>query len=79
VWVRVTKISKNYDLLPKWELLLIRQYFPKKYDFQLITDERVTEVENILNNRPRKRYGFKTPDEVFSLTLLNNGIVALIT
>ncbi len=79
MWVRVTKISKNYDLLPKWELLLIRQYFPKKYDFQLITDERVTEVENILNNRPRKRYGFKTPDEVFSLTLLNNGIVALIT
>ena len=45
---------------------LIRQYFPKKSDFNLIKDEYVQEIENKLNNRPRKRFGFKTPNEVFS-------------
>ena len=39
---------------------LIRQYFPKKSDFDLITKEQVTEIENKLNNRPRKRFGYKT-------------------
>jgi transposase, IS30 family len=48
---------------------LIRQYFPKKSDFKLIKDEYVQEIENKLNNRPRKRYGFKTPYEVFSQKL----------
>jgi transposase, IS30 family len=50
---------------------LIRQYFPKKSDFKLITDEYVQEIENKLNNRPRKRYGFKTPNEVFSKKIKN--------
>jgi IS30 family transposase len=44
---------------------LVRQYFPKGSDFSLITPERVQEVVEILNNRPRKRYGFKTPNEVY--------------
>lgn len=48
---------------------LIRQYFPKKSDFKLINKEYVKEIENKLNNRPRKRYGFKTPNEVFSQKL----------
>jgi transposase, IS30 family len=48
---------------------LIRQYFPKKSDFKLIKNEYVQEIENKLNNRPRKRYGFKTPNEVFSQKL----------
>ncbi len=48
---------------------LIRQYFPKKSDFKLIQKEYVQEIENKLNNRPRKRYGFKTPNEVFSQKL----------
>jgi redox-sensitive bicupin YhaK (pirin superfamily) len=34
----------------------------KQMDFGEITDERVAEVENILNNRPRKRYGFYIPN-----------------
>jgi transposase, IS30 family len=50
---------------------LIRQYFPKKSDFKLIKNEYVQEIENKLNNRPRKRYGFKTPNEVFSQKLKN--------
>jgi IS30 family transposase len=52
---------------------LIRQYFPKKYDFSLITPQRITEVENILNNRPRKRFGYKTPNEIFKQKLKTAG------
>lgn len=44
---------------------LIRQYFPKKYDFAKITPEDVNKVAARLNNRPRKTLGFKTPNEVF--------------
>jgi transposase, IS30 family len=58
---------------------LVRQYFPKKMDFGEITDERVAEVENILNNRPRKRYGFQTPNEVHAKAMANGGNVAFVT
>jgi len=44
---------------------LIRQYFPKKYDFNLITKKELQQVVNRLNNRPRKRLKFKTPKQVF--------------
>ena len=42
---------------------LIRQYFPKKTDFTKITDEQVQWVENILNNRPRKKLEYLSPIE----------------
>lgn len=44
---------------------LLRQYFPKKYDFNLITEEELKHVVKKLNDRPRKRLGFKTPRQVF--------------
>jgi IS30 family transposase len=44
---------------------LVRQYFPKGSDFSLITPEHVAFVVNRLNNRPRKRHQFKSPNEVF--------------
>ena len=44
---------------------LVRQYFPKKYDFSKITDQELQQVEDRLNNRPRKTLGFRTPNEVF--------------
>lgn len=44
---------------------LIRQYFPKKYDFAKITPQDVLRVAAKLNNRPRKTLGFRTPNEVF--------------
>jgi IS30 family transposase len=44
---------------------LIRQYFPKKHDFNTITDKDVSMVMNKLNNRPRKCLGYKTPNQVF--------------
>ena len=47
---------------------LIRQYFPKKTDFAAITDEQVQWVENKLNNRPRKRLNFLTPNQIYNQT-----------
>lgn len=44
---------------------LIRRYFPKKTDFRNVSDEEIHMVERLLNSRPRKRLGFKTPYEVF--------------
>lgn len=44
---------------------LIRQYFPKKYDFTTIAEKDICMVMNKLNNRPRKCLGFKTPNQVF--------------
>ena len=44
---------------------LIRQYFPKKYDFTRITNTELRRVERQLNNRPRKSLGYRTPNEVF--------------
>jgi IS30 family transposase len=43
--------------------LWIRYYFPKGTDFGKIPEEDLKDVEWELNNRPRKRLGFKTPME----------------
>jgi len=45
---------------------LIRYYLPKGTDFATISDETIKAIENTLNNRPRKRLGWKTPLEVFN-------------
>lgn len=44
---------------------LVRQYFPKKYEFARITNSDLQQVEDLLNNRPRKTLGYRTPNEVF--------------
>jgi IS30 family transposase len=49
---------------------LIRQYFPKKYDFGQVSQEDVQRVAARLNNRPRKTLGYRTPNEVFFKHLL---------
>lgn len=43
---------------------LIRQYFPKGTDFRTVSHQRVREVEDRLNDRPRACLGFRTPREV---------------
>lgn len=45
---------------------LIRQYIPKKSDFELISDEFIQEIQDKLNNRPRKRLNFESPISVFN-------------
>lgn len=44
---------------------LVRQYFPKKTSFENITQQDIDKVVNILNNRPRKRYDYFSPNEMF--------------
>lgn len=44
---------------------LIRQYIPKKTDFSKLTQKEIARIERKINNRPRKKLGFKTPYEVF--------------
>jgi len=44
---------------------LIRRFYPKGTDFRKLTDKEITYIEYLLNSRPRKRLGWKTPYEVF--------------
>lgn len=48
---------------------LIREYFPKKTDFDMITEEEISKVEYALNTRPRKRLNWQTPLELMSVAL----------
>ena len=43
---------------------LIRQYFPKGTAFNTVSPARVRQVENLINDRPRRCLGYKTPNEV---------------
>jgi transposase, IS30 family len=49
---------------------LIRQYLPKSMGFESITQEDCQKIMDILNNRPRKVLGFRTPVEVFFSNML---------
>lgn len=44
---------------------LLRQYFPKGTSFKDFCDNYFERVVDLINNRPRKRLGYKTPAEVF--------------
>lgn len=44
---------------------LVRRFFPRGTDFRTVTDEEIRRVEYLLNSRPRKRLGWKTPYQVF--------------
>ena len=45
---------------------LVRQYIPKKVDFDYVTHDYVQYVEQQLNNRPRKRFGYLSPNQIVS-------------
>jgi IS30 family transposase len=49
---------------------LIRQYFPKTLNLDDIPQEAVVMVENLLNNRPRKKLNFLTPNQALERYLL---------
>ncbi|UTD53866.1 IS30 family transposase [Halomonas sp. MS1] len=44
---------------------LIRQYFPKGTDFRNVSGTELRRVVNKLNDRPRRRLGYRTPPQVF--------------
>jgi IS30 family transposase len=60
-WQRGTNESTNG---------LLRWYFPKRTDFQLVSQEIVNEVVMRLNSTPRKVLGYQTPSEVFTAHIM---------
>jgi transposase, IS30 family len=42
---------------------LLRQYIPKKMDFSQIDDQDLKHYQDLLNNRPRKKLAFESPQE----------------
>ena len=44
---------------------LLRFFFPKGCDFLAVSPEYFAAVIDLLNHRPRKRLGWRTPFEVF--------------
>jgi len=59
---------------------LLRQYFPKSTDLSIYAPDYLEHVAAKLNNRPRKRLGFKTPaealDELLSQPLNPHGVAS---
>lgn len=59
---------------------LLRGYLPKRCDIRNLNQEELDDIAEELNNRPRKRLGFRSPNEVYyhylqnSQNLLKKGI-----
>ncbi len=47
---------------------LIRQYLPKRCDLSVYSDADIQAIEDKLNQRPRKRLDFRTPQHVFEIS-----------
>ena len=56
---------------------VIRRFFPKKTDFNLVTIQEIKRVEDEINNRPIRKFKYLSANEVFSQ--LKGDTVALIT
>lgn len=42
----------------------IRRFFPKKTDLSIVTDYQVKRVEQLLNDRPVRKFNYQTPNQV---------------
>lgn len=51
---------------------LLRQFFPKGTDFTRISHREVARVEQLLNERPRKRLDYRTPAEILQPRFCRN-------
>jgi len=51
--------------LSEYSNKLIRQYIPKKSNFNTFDDEYIKQVQYKINRRPRKNLDFRTPKEAF--------------
>jgi len=60
-WERGTNENTN---------MLIRDFFPKGTDFNTIPSGKIKNVQELLNNRPRKTLDWSTPNEVFNEMIL---------
>lgn len=46
--------------------MFIRQYLPKNAPIDSMTEDQIYDIQEKLNDRPRKCLGYKTPNEVFN-------------
>ena len=53
---------------------LLREYLPKGTDLSAVTPERLQFIQDELNDRPRKRFGFYTPREQLAKLLENQSV-----
>ena len=53
---------------------LVRQYIPKKTNFDTINQQQIKEIQYKINNRPRKNLKFFSPKEIFFAYLQNNKV-----
>jgi IS30 family transposase len=51
---------------------LLRRYLPKGTSFKHLTQERLDQITQEINDRPRKCLGYQTPNEVFQLDRQNH-------
>lgn len=58
-WQRWTNENTNW---------LLKQFLPKKIDFQSVSKKQLQFYVNLINSRPRKRLWFLTPNEVFFIS-----------
>lgn len=56
-WERWTNENTNW---------LLRQFLPKGSDFELLEEKELQKYVALINNRPRERLWFMTPNEVFN-------------
>jgi transposase, IS30 family len=55
---------------------LLREYLPKGTDLSIYTPAQLQDIEDQLNDRPRKRFGYHTPREQLAKLLTENQTVA---
>jgi transposase, IS30 family len=53
---------------------LLRQYLPKGTDLSKVTPQELQAIQDQLNDRPRKRFGFHTPREQLAKLLENQSV-----
>lgn len=56
-WQRGTNENRNG---------LVRFYLPRDTDLDTVSNARIKRVENLINNRPMKCLGYRTPNEVYA-------------
>ena len=53
---------------------LLREYLPKGTDLSQVTPQQLQAIQDELNDRPRKRLGFRTPREQLAKLLENHSV-----
>lgn len=59
-WQRGTNENRNG---------LVRFYLPRDVDLDLVSGARIKRVENLINNRPMKCLGYRTPNEAYEIEM----------